>query len=815
MISKVIALTCAMFMVTGMGVTAAQAADSFATEATVSNLHFVKESVEENKKAELSGEWSLPDNPGTPAGFTLALPEELQGNVDSFNLTSSDGSGEIVGQCKATATELTCTISDDYIKKNPIGLKGTFNFWVTVKVDVEEIEHKEFTFDNVEGKMPGIDVTPRKCTVGCDFTGQDSRKFGYYHNDGEFVSWWIDIEAPKEGMAGGEQIVVDDIIGPNQRIDADKIKVQKATEIYDAGDGKQTPHYTKDLPKSDFTVENDGAKVSWTAEKGAYYRINIPADTTDSGASGEYTNQAKVTVGTTTRTTEVVTVKRTGGGGTGIGTNVGRFDITKKIAGDAKIAADQAFTVNYTVTQPNGEKKTGTLTVKGGETVKSPEFPKDSTVHLDEVKPADSASVKWEKPKFSKNDFTLVGGTATAVDLTNTANLQKGKFSAKKAIEGTGKHRVDDSTTFTLNYSYPAGDGFEAGSGKLELPASGETVESDALPVGAELTLSEEAPAEIPGATWGEPQISPNTLTISADGTDATAVTVTNPITDNVGAFSVTKSLSGDGVDTVPEGTVFTVKYSYPADDSLGIKAGEGTVEVKAGDTAKVDNLPAGAKVTLTEVTAEDPDGAEWGEPVFDHSEFTVLKDNTVAINLDNPVHLRTAAFSLKKQLDGSGKELVDDNAVFTVEYSYPAGPGYDAGQGTLDLRADGSAVESPQLPVNAKIHLEEKTPEAVEGGSWTGHKFSDNDFALTDSADVSVVLTNTIDKPKEETPSTPPSTPSSPAPSTPGSTQPPKDSGDNLPRTGGAAWGVLGAGLALLVGGSALVLAMKRKRLN
>ncbi|MBP2436909.1 DUF5979 domain-containing protein [Microbacterium amylolyticum] len=123
---------------------------------------------------------------------------------------------------------------------------------------------------------------------------------------------------------------------------------------------------------------------------------------------------------------------------------------------------------------------------------------------------------------------------------------------------------LSDDLAFALEYSYPSDQarGFTGGSGTLMLPVSGDLVMSDALPVGAELTLSEPNLPNVPGATWGEPVIDPLTLTIEAGGVTA-SITVTNTITQDVGGFSVTKTISGDGASLVPENAVFTVGYEY------------------------------------------------------------------------------------------------------------------------------------------------------------------------------------------------------------------------------------------------------------
>src|SRR5699024_12536472 len=59
-------------------------------------------------------------------------------------------------------------------------------------------------------------------------------------------------------------------------------------------------------------------------------------------------------------------------------------------------------------------------------------------------------------------------GTTVDVLLTNEHDLNSGHFSVVKALEGSGAGLVPERTEFTVEYSYPAGNGFEAGKGELD-----------------------------------------------------------------------------------------------------------------------------------------------------------------------------------------------------------------------------------------------------------------------------------------------------------------------------------------------------------
>lgn len=83
-----------------------------------------------------------------------------------------------------------------------------------------------------------------------------------------------------------------------------------------------------------------------------------------------------------------------------------------------------------------------------------------------------------------------------------------------------------------------------------------------------------------------------------------------------------------------------------------------------------MDDIPAGAEVTLTEVTPRGVEGGTWGEPQFDVSTFTVTTDGVVEVSLDNPISWNSGDFSVVKEIDGTGADLVADDVAFTVDYT-------------------------------------------------------------------------------------------------------------------------------------------------
>ncbi|KAB1644635.1 hypothetical protein F8O06_11510 [Pseudoclavibacter sp. CFCC 14310] len=186
---------------------------------------------------------------------------------------------------------------------------------------------------------------------------------------------------------------------------------------------------------------------------------------------------------------------------------------------------------------------------------------------------------------------------------------------------------------FSGTYSYPAGDGFAAGEGVWSTTAGGTWTSPD-VPAGAVVTVQENAADAVGNAKWGTPVVSdPVTVKVG----ETAKFTVDNPITIDKGAFSVTKSVSGDGAGLVPADQVFSGTYSYPAGD--GFAAGEGVWSTTAGGTWTSPDVPAGAVVTVQENAADAVGNAKWGTPVVSDP-VTVKVGETAKFTVENPISL-------------------------------------------------------------------------------------------------------------------------------------------------------------------------------
>ncbi len=321
--------------------------------------------------------------------------------------------------------------------------------------------------------------------------------------------------------------------------------------------------------------------------------------------------------------------------------------------------------------------------------------------------------------------------------------------------------------SYTLTYTWPAGDGFDAGSGSEAITHS-RPVNVD-VPDGAVLTF-DLVMSDVENGTWGVTRYSPS-QTVSLDGARPPRVDITPSITRSVGSFSIAKTLSGTGSGLVPTDTEFRVSWSYEAFDGLPGQSGELTVRAGSAPVV-VDDIPAGAEISLSEAAPDPITGGTWLDPVFSQQTFTVVADQQTAVDLDNHITLTTGSVSITATVDGDGVSLLSADAVFDVAWSHPAGSGFEADSGTIEVPASGEAVALTDLPYGAEVTLGPVSPPTVDGATWQDVALSEQVVTIGDGTTAVVALTGTITEdeavaPTDEPTSEPTADPSdSPAPS-------------------------------------------------
>lgn len=871
----------------------------------IDDVRFESETVADGTRQSLHVDWSIPARASNPVTLSVDFPDGMKGYPDSFAMKGPGGVD--AGQCQVTVTSITCTVDPAFINANPYGVSGTF--WFDVSTDLRNEDTTEHIFDFGGQSVPvTVEPNPDYCDEVCEFAGYRFKKYGSYNSLDDTISWTVRLPAPEEGIEAGKNIVISDDLDTS------------IFELLDNYDGEQWPQLwegrclrlnssNEEVPRWIDRTDDigdvwnaDRTSVSFTSRAGAmggscveettgsFYLVEWKVKVKDLGKAGTYENKASYSIdGETPVETTGKTTRRSGGGDVD-GTNFGSFQVTKELNGSAQL--NPAFSVDYEAYDGATKIDEGTFDIKEGQSYLSQDYFDGTRVVLKEPKPTAPANVTWADPQFvgpdglpvdeyeitfsAANDtldkvtqirlvnnadlidadvtarkvienpdnialdklpssyriawgqqarldlgvanayassFNLPadGSTVTLDDVygpntrfhaglpyffeetppvapagtswdtpeivvngatilagedydtvlptdgspvemvvTNRITQDVGGFTVDKAVSGTGENLVPAGTEFTVDYSYPSVNGFPAGSGSVKVTAGQTSPVVGDLPVGAVVTLDEARPVDPIGGTWGQPQFDIAQFTVLKDQT--IAISLDNPITWNDGDFSITKKVTGDGASLVGDDVAFTVDYTYSLPDDLGVTPGngEGTLTAHNDGTAVISApLPYGTEVTLAEDAPAQIQGGTWTGSQFDHKTFTIGDKTTFEVILTNTIDLNSGVFTISKKIDGNGKKLVDEDATFTVDYTYPAGSGFAAGSGSIKVKADGTAVASPELPYGAKVALTEQKPRSVEGARWTDKEFSTDTVTVGDGTNVEVVLTNTLTKDK------------------------------------------------------------------
>ena len=431
----------------------------------------------------------------------------------------------------------------------------------------------------------------------------------------------------------------------------------------------------------------------------------------------------------------------------------GGFSVAKLVdgTGAASVPAGTEFTVTWSAQIPDGVvyegETSGTLTLLAdGTVVDGPsDLPEGTVVTLAEPTLPELPGIAWGTPAFDPSaEITIGAGSTTAVTLTNTATLAVGGFSLSKAVQGSGAGAVPGDASFTVAWTAQVPDGVVydgATTGTVTVLADGTVADGPQdLPVGTVVTFEETVFPEVPGISWGTPVLDPSSVTVG-DGTN-TLVTVTNAAVQQVGGFSVAKSVEGEASGLVPDDAQFTVEYSYELDGTT--VTGSLTVLADGTPVDGPQNLPVGTVVTFTEVQLPEVEGVVWGAPSFSPSSVTVGDGENALVTLTNTATDAPAGgFQVSKALEGTGAASVPADTEFTVGYSYELDG--TTVTGSLTILADGTPVDGPQnLPVGTVVTFTEVDLPTLPGVIWGAPQISPESVTVADDVNAEVVVTNT-----------------------------------------------------------------------
>ena len=517
----------------------------------------------------------------------------------------------------------------------------------------------------------------------------------------------------------------------------------------------------------------------------------VTEDTTGAGIDG-YTldptghDTQSVTIGLGSEPTVTATFTNT------YTRDLGRFSVTKKVAGDAGDKAPATYTFDYTCKADGKDTIEGTIVVGKGASNKSGDIPVGYSCsvkeRVDKGQDGTAFVEGYTLDVVASPDVTIAKGALPNIDVTNTYTLNKGTFSVKKVVEGATFTGADN--TFTVQYTCTHGSVAltdEQKAGSLTLTGNGTAVTSPSLPFGTSCTIKEaDGSAQRAGyavaTAYTAGQVTVGTATPSPE------VTVTNKYAPLKGGFDISKTVDGDGAALAKDKEFI---FDYACTPLTGAAQVKGTVIIKGGEIGAVTDVPVGScsvserdaaidGASLNTVFTVDgsTDGVNNGTAVFN------VKDGvTVQVAATNTYVLDRGSFSVAKKVVGGADSFTKDTFVFDYVCT-------DGTEGRLDVPGDGTAVEGPRVPTGTECTVTERAQTANRDGYTVTSELSDNGKVTISQKDavVAVTATNTY-------------------------TPVPKVPGKQLAKTGASNVAVVGVVGSLLVVVGGVLIALKRRR--
>ena len=233
-----------------------------------------------------------------------------------------------------------------------------------------------------------------------------------------------------------------------------------------------------------------------------------------------------------------------------------------------------------------------------------------------------------DAPARAEENDAIKFDPVTLTHVTNTYTKDLGAFVISKILVSGGSEGTD---TFGIEYKCSAAgvddDGAVAATGTVAVTAGVDRVVGR-FPAGTTC----EVVSEVPSPRAGYALIVDEGQAVTVAKGDTVRVNVTNTYTKDLGAFVISKTLvsgGSTGADT------FSVSYRCSAAGEGGVAA-EGAVDVSAGAEKVVGRFPAG---TTCEVVSEDEAAAAragYSLTVDKGQAVTVVKGDTVKVNVTN-----------------------------------------------------------------------------------------------------------------------------------------------------------------------------------
>jgi hypothetical protein len=412
----------------------------------------------------------------------------------------------------------------------------------------------------------------------------------------------------------------------------------------------------------------------------------------------------------------------------------GTFTIEKTVSNPDGATLPVSFTVNY-----NCGLDTDSTTISGQRSVApgSPAtvtgVPTGNSCSVTEVAPAAIPGFTWGTVTYTPASI-IVGDTSSTFKITvgNSITRNRGTFTIAKTTSNP-----DGATlpSFTMNYNCGLDtDGTTALTGS-RVVASGGSATVTGIPTGNTCSVTEAAPAAIPGFTWATPTYTPTSIVISSVGGTFT-ITVHNSITRDRGTLTIEKSVSNPDGATLP--VSFTVNYNCGLDTDGSTISGQRSVS--PGSPATVTGVPTGNSCSVTEVAPAAIPGFTWGTVTYTPASIIIGDtSSTFKITVGNSITRDLGNFKITKSTTNNDGATLPAN--FTGTYN--CGTGYT---GSWSIASPGGSQTINGIPTGNSCSITEDSPAAIPGFTWATPVIAPSSIVIsTKGGTFEITVTNSI----------------------------------------------------------------------
>ena len=381
----------------------------------------------------------------------------------------------------------------------------------------------------------------------------------------------------------------------------------------------------------------------------------------------------------------------------------GKFSIAKTVEGGP--FAKDTFVFNYTC---GGEH--GSLTVPGdGTLVESKEFPVGTLCELEEDQGSAVRSGFGLTTTLSQSSLTISDGAVVALAAKNLYTRETGTFSISKQVTGDNRE-VFSRDVYKIRYTCDNGD-----TAVLNIPGDNVPVEGPTLPTGTRCVVNEADDSKARPGYAVATTIDNGSFLIAKDSRQDAVVT--NHYRLKSGAFTISKSVSGDGARTAPASFI----VDYACVDENGAATQRGELVVKPGEPMSVPAVPPG-KCTVKERAAGVANSI-WSTSLAidgvsvpgDEASFEVSDGSSIAIELGNTYTLQRGGFDISKTVTGDDR---DTHAKRNFVFDYSCSTVEGEVKATVSVPGDGSPVKAGRnLPAGTACRVSERAEPAQAGG--------------------------------------------------------------------------------------------------